>query len=212
MSHRLVDAHARPSHRRSIARLHHGISRGRGKYGGDVSSTSSTSAQRDTGAAAGQSHPRSATFATFRGRPSIALWPAQIAKFTSCVAFFAGKKWEASVARCLPNRWNPLLLPGGVRPRFCLCKIRPLGRQLRSNCERLIIVGTCVMSRCGGLIPVGNRGFTTFVDPISPPSATARLALRGAPLVVEAPGYCPPGPKCLFHATVYRHSRLPGMT
>src|SRR5688500_7075494 len=27
-------------------------------------------------------------------------------------------------------------------------------------------------------------------------------------LVVEAPGYCPPGPKCLFHATVYRHSRV----
>jgi len=31
-----------------------------------------------------------------------------------------------------------------------------------------------------------------------------------ARLVVEAPGYCPPGPKCLFHAAIYRHSRLPG--
>ena len=30
-------------------------------------------------------------------------------------------------------------------------------------------------------------------------------------LVVEAPGYCPPGPKCLFHPILYRHSRLPGM-
>jgi hypothetical protein len=28
--------------------------------------------------------------------------------------------------------------------------------------------------------------------------------------MVEAPGYCPPGPKCLFHLTVYRHSRSPG--
>ena len=28
--------------------------------------------------------------------------------------------------------------------------------------------------------------------------------------MVEAPGYCPPGPKCLFHAAVYRHSRSPG--
>src|SRR5690242_9213147 len=28
--------------------------------------------------------------------------------------------------------------------------------------------------------------------------------------MVEAPGYCPPGPKCLFHLTFYRHSRLPG--
>jgi hypothetical protein len=27
---------------------------------------------------------------------------------------------------------------------------------------------------------------------------------------VEAPGYCPPGPKCLFHLTVYRHSRRTG--
>src|SRR5690242_16450184 len=27
-------------------------------------------------------------------------------------------------------------------------------------------------------------------------------------LVVEAPGYCPPGPKCLFHLIVYRHSRV----
>jgi len=29
--------------------------------------------------------------------------------------------------------------------------------------------------------------------------------------MVEAPGYCPPGPKCLFHLTIYRRSRLPGM-
>lgn len=29
--------------------------------------------------------------------------------------------------------------------------------------------------------------------------------------MVEAPGYCPPGPKCLFHAAIYRHSRSPGM-
>src|SRR6478672_11141491 len=29
-------------------------------------------------------------------------------------------------------------------------------------------------------------------------------------LMVEAPGYCPPGPKCLFHATFYRHSRRTG--
>lgn len=28
--------------------------------------------------------------------------------------------------------------------------------------------------------------------------------------MVEAPGYCPPGPKCLFHLTIYRHSRRTG--
>lgn len=30
--------------------------------------------------------------------------------------------------------------------------------------------------------------------------------------MVEAPGYCPPGPKCLFHPIIYRRSRLPGTT
>ena len=30
--------------------------------------------------------------------------------------------------------------------------------------------------------------------------------------MVEAPGYCPPGPKCLFHLTFYRHSRRTGST
>jgi len=65
------------------------------------------------------------------------------------------------------------------------------------------------MSRRGGLIPIGNRAFTALVDPVSPPSATA--VFRSAPpLLVEAPGYCPPGPKCLFHPILYRHSQFPG--
>jgi len=49
-----------------------------------------------------------------------------------------GGKWEASVARCLAplrkvrrvllpgpsgGRWNPLLLPGAVQPRFCLSNL-----------------------------------------------------------------------------------------
>jgi len=54
------------------------------------------------------------------------------------------------------------------------------------------------MSRHGGLMPTGNQAFNALVDPISPPSATAETRLSGR-LVVEAPGYCPPGPKCLFH-------------
>src|ERR1044071_3722730 len=65
------------------------------------------------------------------------------------------------------------------------------------------------MSRHGGLIPIGNWAFITLVDPISPPSAAAEPSSRWR-LVVEAPGYCPPGPKYLFHPTIYRHSRLPG--
>ena len=116
------------------------------------------------------------------------------------------RRWEASVARRLPCRWNPLLLPGGVRPRFSFVTSDPLGRQLRSKSERLVIVGTCVNEPSRWLNPIGNRAFIALVDPISPPSTAASCAR----LMVEAPGYCPPGPKCLFHLTVYRHSRLPG--
>ena len=61
-------------------------------------------------------------------------------------------------------------------------------------------------------IPIGNRAFNALVDPVSPPSATAVPPLKAPPLLVEAPGYCPPGPKCLFHPTIYRHSRFPGST
>jgi hypothetical protein len=107
------------------------------------------------------------------------------------------------------SRWNPLLLPGGVQPRFCPYNVRPLGHQLRGNRERLVIVGTCGYERFyGAFRPVGSQDFIALVDPISPPSATALFS--DPPLVVEAPGYCPPGPKCLFHLTLYRHSRLPG--
>ena len=94
-------------------------------------------------------------------------------------------------------RWGPTALK--------LCNVSPLGRQLRSKSERLVIVGTCVNEPLRWLNPIGNRAFIALVDPISPPS-TAALAR----LMVEAPGYCPPGPKCLFHLTVYRRSRLPG--
>ena len=42
------------------------------------------------------------------------------------------------------SRWIPLLLPGGVRPRFCLSNLRALAPQLGSNRKSLVIVGTCV--------------------------------------------------------------------
>ena len=87
-------------------------------------------------------------------------------------------KWGGSVARPSPGRWNPLLLPGGVRPRFCQCNFRPLGPQLRGNRKSLIIVGTCVneplrwthTDRQPGLYhirrsyfaPINNRGNRCF--------------------------------------------------
>ena len=131
-------------------------------------------------------------------------WEAIVAR---CPAFWRGKKWEASVARCLPNRWNPLLLPGGVQPRFCPCNLWPLGRQLRGNRKSLIIVGTCVIEPSRWSPTDRQLGLyctrRSYFAPISNPR-------EGGGLVVEAPGYCPPGPKCLFHPILYRHSRLPG--
>src|SRR5690348_14681259 len=62
------------------------------------------------------------------------------------------------------------------------------------------------MSRCGGSI-------RSAIGPLLHSSILFRPHQQPRPatgLMVEAPGYCPPGPKCLFHPTVYRHSRLPG--
>src|SRR5690349_24110201 len=62
------------------------------------------------------------------------------------------------------------------------------------------------MNRHGGLI-------RSAIGPLLHSSILFRPHQQRSPkrgLVVEAPGYCPPGPKCLFHPTIYRHSRLPG--
>ena len=76
------------------------------------------------------------------------------------------------------GRWNPLLLPGGVQPRFCPNNVWPLGRQLRGNRKSLIIVGTCVIeplrwshtdrqpglycTRRSYFAPISNGGNTRF--------------------------------------------------
>src|SRR5206468_4291044 len=62
------------------------------------------------------------------------------------------------------------------------------------------------MSRHGGIHTDRQSGlYCTRRSYFAPINSPAR-----AGLMVEAPGYCPPGPKCLFHLTVYRHSRRTG--
>ena len=65
------------------------------------------------------------------------------------------------------------------------------------------------MSRHGGSIrsAIGSLLHSSI---LFRPHQQPRELMPLARLMVEAPGYCPPGPKCLFHATIYRHSRLPG--
>ena len=93
--------------------------------------------------------------------------------------------------------------------------VSPLGRQLRGNRERLVIVGTCENE------PSRWRPYRSATRPLLHSSILFRphqqrreespRSKRFPPLLVEAPGYCPPGPKCLFHQIVYQHSRFPGM-
>ena len=54
-----------------------------------------------------------------RGAARRAAQPPHVDGSASFICETVGK-WGASVARCSPYRWNPLLLPGGVQPRFCL--------------------------------------------------------------------------------------------
>jgi hypothetical protein len=64
------------------------------------------------------------------------------------------------------------------------------------------------MSRHGGIHTDRQSGLyctrRSYFAPINIPTNI------GVGVMVEAPGYCPPGPKCLFHLTVYRHSRRTG--
>ena len=64
------------------------------------------------------------------------------------------------------------------------------------------------MARCGGPIRSATRPLLHSSILFRPHQQRRKNA---PPLVVEAPGYCPPGPKCLFHQILYRHSQLPGV-
>ena len=110
----------------------------------------------------------------------------------------------------LGGRWIPLLLPGGVRPRFCLSNLKALASQLGSNCKSLIIVGTCVNEPSRWSPADRQPGLYCTRRSCFAPISNGAFRMAASPLVVEAPGYCPPGPKCLFHQILYRHSRLPG--
>lgn len=107
-------------------------------------------------------------------------------------------KWGASVARCSPYRWYPLLLPGAARTALLSLVTQSVRTLLRGNRERLVIVGTCVMGRCGGPIPGKSLRFSTHVDPGSAPSARLIRASTRMKRAAErlssgggAAGYCP---------------------
>ncbi len=135
-----------------------------------------------------------------------------------------GKGGGASVARCPPNRWFPLLLPGGVRTALFWCNVRPLGLQLRRNRECFVIVGTCVMGRCGGPIPSENSAFQHTSILVRPHQLSRSVGTLGSHRRITSMDALtrvsplrrkwwsrrvpPPGPLRLFYAALYRHSRV----
>ena len=110
------------------------------------------------------------------------------------------RKWGASVARCPPYRWNPLLLPGAARTALKPCNLFPEGRQLRSNRECFVIVSTCGFDRFYGSIRPGkNIAFehtSILVRPRQSPSE--------AGILVEPPGTAPGSA-----ASIMRHHLSP---
>src|SRR3546814_8681196 len=68
-----------------------------------------------------------------------------------------GNNEGASVARCSPNRWNPLLLPGAARTALKPCNLYQRRIGLRGNRERLVIVGPCKFERFHGALRPGKN-------------------------------------------------------
>ena len=87
----------------------------------------------------------------------------------------SGRKEMAVGGFCCPAPPKPLESPSVARwgpTALLLRNVSPLGRQLRGNRERLVIVGTCVNGPSRWTNPIGNPAFIALVDPVSPPSAT----------------------------------------
>src|SRR3954466_16161455 len=66
-------------------------------------------------------------------------------------------KWGASVARCSPYRWNPLLLPGAARTALLSDVTQSVRTLLRGNRERLVVVGDCCCERFYGAFRPGKN-------------------------------------------------------
>ena len=96
-------------------------------------------------------------------------------------------KWGASVARCSPYRWNPLLLPGAARTALLSDVTQSVRTSLRGNCERLVVVGTCGCERFyGAFRPGKNTVFQYTSILVRPHQNWPRRAVCGG-----AAGYCP---------------------
>jgi len=126
------------------------------------------------------------------GRHSMALLA------TSRCARHLELKWEASVARCLPYRWNPLLLPGAARTALLSDVTQSVRTLLRGNCERLVVVGTCGCERFyGAFRPGKNTVFQYTSILVRPHQNWPRRAVCGG-----AAGYCP-RVRCIYYTAQF---------
>ncbi|GAA3254013.1 hypothetical protein GCM10020258_11460 [Sphingomonas yabuuchiae] len=113
-------------------------------------------------------------------------------------------KWGASVARCSPYRWIPLLLPGGVRPRYFGVMSGREALNYAAIASASLSLALVYMGRCGGPIPNENSAFQHTSILVRP---RQKRCPSTPPFMVEPPGTAP-GPLRLLLAAVYRHSRV----
>ena len=97
------------------------------------------------------------------------------------------EEWGASVARCSPYRWNPLLLPGAARTALLSLVTQSVRTLLRGKSERLVVVGTCGFERFyGAFRPGKNNAFQHTSILVQPHQNRPREAFYGG-----AAGYRP---------------------
>src|SRR5438270_9675808 len=101
-------------------------------------------------------------------------------------------KWGASVARCSPNRWNPLLLPGGVQPRFSFVTSDRQAVSYAARASASLSLALVFMSRHGGIhTDRQSRLYCTrrsYFAPISNRDASSLGAVGGGGAGVLPPG------------------------
>ena len=97
-------------------------------------------------------------------------------------------KWGASVARCSPYRWIPLLLPGGVRPRYFGVMSGREALNYAAIASASLSLALVSMGRCGGPIPNENSAFQHTSILVRP---RQKRCPSTPPFMVEPPGTAP---------------------
>ena len=104
-------------------------------------------------------------------------------------------QWGASVARCSPYRWNPILLPGSVQPRYFGVTSGREALSYAAIASASLSLALVCMGRCGGPIPNENSAFQHTSILVRPHQLSRWVgtlhACRPSGAGGGAAGYCP---------------------